>query len=231
VAGRLYDRFAPRLINPCGARHFRRKYKELFLGVVFGFHHRGIFMSTSLIVLAVIVVLAVMLIGIYNRIVGLAQRRKNAFSDVDVQLKLRHDLVPNLVETVKGYAGHEKEVFEKVTEARAAAMHGGSLQDRAKAEGALGAAMMNLMAVAENYPQLKANENFMQLQGELSDIENKIAAARRFFNNATSEFNTAIKQFPAVLLAGVAGWKEEPFFEMSEEEKAAASEAPKVSFG
>lgn len=188
-------------------------------------------MSTSLIILIVIAVVVVMLIGIYNRIVGLGQNRKNAFSDIDVQLKLRHDLIPNLVETVKGYATHEKSVFENVTAARATAMKGGTISDRAKAEGALSGAMMNLMAVAENYPQLKADSNFRQLQGELSDIENKIAAARRFFNNATNEYNTAIKQFPAVLLAGAAGWKEEDFFELSEDEKKAVEEAPKVNFG
>jgi LemA protein len=167
---------------------------------------------------------------LYNQLVSLRQRRRNAFSDIDVQLKMRHDLVPNLVETVKGYAGHEKGVLEKVTQARATAMQGGSLADRAKAESGLSAAMMNLMAVAENYPQLKANDNFQHLQSELSDIENKIAAARRFFNNATSEYNAAIQRFPAVLLAGLLGFKEEAFFELDGAEKAAAGTAPKVSF-
>jgi len=176
-------------------------------------------------------VVALMLIGLYNRIVALVQRRKNAFSDIDVQLKLRHDLIPNLVETVKGYAAHEKGVFESVTQARATAMRGGSVDDRIKAEGALGAAMMNLMAVAENYPQLKADANFGSLQAELSDIENKIAAARRFFNNATNEYNTAIQQFPAVLIAKLFGFGEEIFFELTADEKAAASVAPKVNFG
>ncbi|MBI1216665.1 MAG: LemA family protein [Alphaproteobacteria bacterium] len=188
-------------------------------------------MSGTVITLVVIGAIVLMVIMIYNRIIGLAQTRKNAFSDIDVQLKLRYDLVPNLVETVKGYAAHEKGLFEKVTEARATAMKGGPIADRAKAEGALGASMMNLMAVAENYPQLKADANFRQLQSDLSDIENKIAAARRFFNNATSEYNTAIKQFPAVLLAGPAGWKEEAFFELSADEQKAVQDAPKVNFG
>jgi LemA protein len=189
------------------------------------------FDNSSWVIWAVLGLVAVVLVGLYNRIVGLVQRRKNAFSDIDVQLKLRHDLVPNLVETVKGYATHEREVFEKVTEARASAMRGGSIADRAQAEGMLGAAMMNLMAVAENYPQLKADGSFQQLQAELSDIENKIAAARRFFNSATGEYNTAIQQFPAVLIARMFGFKEEIFFELDAAEAAAVKTAPKVSFG
>ncbi|MDD9901145.1 MAG: LemA family protein [Alphaproteobacteria bacterium] len=178
-----------------------------------------------------ILAVGVFFVLLYNRMVSLRQRRSSAFSDIDVQLKLRHDLVPNLVETVKGYATHEKELLEKVTEARATAMRGGDIKDRAQAESILQGAMMNLLAVAENYPDLKANSNFQQLQAELSDIENKIAAARRYFNNATNEFNTAIQQFPAVLIAGMFGFTEEPFFELDEAEKKAASEAPKISFG
>lgn len=175
-------------------------------------------------------VVVLFVIALYNRIIALQQSRRNAFSDIDVQLKLRHDLVPNLVETVKGYASHEKGVFEQVTAARASAMRGGSLNDRVQAEGALGAAMMNLMAVAENYPQLKADGSFQRLQMELSDIENKIAAARRFFNNATNEFNTAIRQFPAVIIARLFGFHEEIFFELGEGEKAAVHTAPNVKF-
>lgn len=182
------------------------------------------------VIWAVVALIAVVVVGLYNRIVALIQRRKNAFSDIDVQLKLRHDLVPNLVETVKGYATHEKEVFEKVTEARATAMRGGSISDRAQAEGVLGAAMMNLMAVAENYPQLKADGSFQQLQAELSDIENKIAAARRFFNSATNEYNTSIQQFPAVLIARMFGFKEEVFFELDAAEAEAVKKAPAVNF-
>ena len=170
-------------------------------------------------------------IVLFNRIVALVQRRKNAFSDIDVQLKLRHDLIPNLVETVKGYATHEKSVMENVTAARATAMRGGPINERIKAEGALGAAMMNLMAVAENYPQLKADGSFQRLQGELSDIENKIAAARRFFNNATNEYNTSIAQFPAIILARMFGYKEEIFFELDAAEQQAVKTPPKVSFG
>ncbi len=179
---------------------------------------------------AVLGAVVLFVISIYNRIITLVQARKTALSDIDVQLKMRHDLIPNLVETVKGYAAHEKGVFENVTAARASAMQGGSVADRAKAEGALSGAMMNLMAVAENYPQLKADANFRQLQSDLSDIENKIAASRRFYNNATSEYNTAIKQFPAVLLSGALGFHEEAFFEVDEAEKKAVQDAPKVSF-
>ncbi|MBI3440803.1 MAG: LemA family protein [Proteobacteria bacterium] len=172
---------------------------------------------------------AVFFIVLYNRIISLVQARKNAFSDIDVQLKLRHDLIPNLIETVKGYAAHEKGVLENVTAARASAMRGGSISDRVQSESALSAAMMQLMAVAENYPQLKADANFRQLQSELSDIENKIAAARRFFNNATNEYNTGIQQFPSVLVARLFGYKEEVFFELGAEAQAAQT-PPKVSF-
>jgi LemA protein len=172
-----------------------------------------------------------LLILLYNRLVALRQTRKNAFSDIDVQLKLRYDLIPNLMETVKGYATHEKGIFEKVTEARASAMRAGSIGERAQAESALSGAMMNLMAVAENYPTLKANENFRQMQSDLSDIENKIAAARRFFNNATGEYNAAIQQFPSVIVARLFNFHEEPFFELDAAEQQAVKNPPKVNFG
>lgn len=187
-------------------------------------------METWMIVVGVLALLAVFLIVLYNRIVALVQKRKNAFSDIDVQLKLRHDLIPNLVNTVKGYAEHEKGVFERVTEARATAMRGGGINDTLNAEQALGGALMNLMAVAENYPQLKADANFQQLQNELSDIENKIAAARRFFNNATNEYNTSIQQFPAVLVAKMFNFNEETFFELDPAEEQAVKTAPDVQF-
>lgn len=174
--------------------------------------------------------IVLLLIVLYNRLVALRQRRRNAFADIDVQLKQRHDLIPNLVETVKGYAAHEKGVMEQVTAARATAMRGGSIDDRMKAEAGLGAAMMNLMAVAENYPQLKADQNFQQLQAEISDIENKIAAARRFFNAATNEYNASIQQFPAVLVARLFGFHEENFYELDAAEKALANTPPAVKF-
>jgi LemA protein len=186
-------------------------------------------MSLSGYIFLALAVAVVFVIILFNRMVALRQTMKNAFADIDVQLKQRTDLVPNLVETVKGYATHESGVFEKVTEARAAAMRATSVAERGQAEGALSGALMNLMAVAENYPQLKANENFKQLQTELADLENKIAAARRFFNNAVAEYNTAIQQFPGALFAGPFGFKEAEMFTLGEE-RAAVSAAPKVSF-
>ncbi|MFT7144749.1 MAG: LemA protein [Alphaproteobacteria bacterium] len=176
-------------------------------------------------------VVALLFIVLYNRIVALQQARKNAFSDIDVQLKQRYNLVPQLVDTVKGYAKHEKELLEKVTNARADAMNTkGFGAAKGEAEGILGGAMMNLMAVAENYPDLKANSNFEQLQNELSDIENKLAATRRFFNNATSEYNAGIQQFPAVILARLFKFTEEEFFELDAAEADAVKKAPEIVF-
>ena len=183
---------------------------------------------TVLLIVGAVVLLFVVL---YNRLVALRQTRENAFSDIDVQLKQRFNLVPQLVETVKGYASHEKSVFENVTNARAqvgAAKGAGG--ERVAAEGVLGSALMNLLAVAENYPDLKADQNFQKLMAELSDIENKIAAARRFFNNATAEFNTATEQFPAVLIANMFAFKKEEFFELDEAEAALVQKPPEVKF-
>lgn len=183
------------------------------------------------VILGIIGLLAIVFIGIYNNLVALRQRRRQAFSDVDVQLKQRFDLIPQLVETVKGYAAHEKEVLESVTEARTNVQKAGnSLNERAVAESQLSKAMMNLFAVAENYPDLKASENFNQLMRELSDIEDKIAAARRFFNSATQKLNTAIEQFPANLIAAKFGFTQEDFFEVDEATNKAMQDAPKVTF-
>ena len=154
-----------------------------------------------------IALVALFAIFLYNRLVTLRQAWKRAFADIDVQLKQRQDLVPNLVESVKGYAAHESSVFTEVTQARAAAMRATGVTEKSAAEGALSAALGSLMVVAENYPQLKANENFLKLQDELADLENKIAAARRFLNNAVAEYNSAIQQFPALLIAGPADRK------------------------
>lgn len=183
---------------------------------------------TILIVLAAI---AGFLIMLYNRLVALRQNREQAFADIDVQLKQRFDLVPNLIETVKGYAGHEKEVLESVTDARAGVQRAQGTSERVAAENVLTKAMFGLYAVAENYPDLKANQSFQKLMDELSDIENKLAAARRFFNNATSELNTSIEQFPAVLIAGPLGFKKEEFFELPNEARAEHEKAPDVNFG
>jgi LemA protein len=182
-----------------------------------------------IIVLVIIAVLAVMLIGTYNRLVGLRQNANQSFADIDVQLKQRQDLIPNLVETVKGYAAHESGTLEAVTAARNAAASATNVQDKVQAENVLSGALRQLFAVSEAYPDLKANANFMQLQGELSDIENKLAAARRFFNNTISEYNAAIQQFPAVLLAGAMGFQPRDFFDLGEN-RATAETAPQVKF-
>jgi LemA protein len=157
----------------------------------------------------------------------LRQAWKRAFADIDVQLKQRQDLVPNLVETVKGYATHESTVFTQVTEARAAAMRANTVGEKSAAEGVLTGALGNLMAVAENYPQLKASDNFLSLQRELADLENKIAAARRFLNNAVAEYNAAIQQFPAVLVAGPMGFTPAEMFTLDADERAATKNAPR----
>ena len=183
------------------------------------------------IVIGIIGLLLVSLPVIYNRLVALRQNRKNAYADIDVQLKQRFDLIPNLVETVKGYAAHEKDVFEEVTKMRANVSDAETPEARLNAEKALGKAMINVMAVAENYPDLKADQNFQKLMAELADIENKLAAARRFFNNATSEYNTAVEQFPANLLAKHFGFEKGEFYEVEEEEREVMEQAPDVKFG
>lgn len=190
-------------------------------------------MSVVLILLIVVVVLAVLLIGIYNRLVALRQNANQAFADIDVQLKQRHDLIPNLVETVKGYAAHEKGTLEAVIQARNAAVNAektGDPKTMGAAEGVLGAALGRLIALSEAYPDLKANTNFQQLQAELSDIENKLAAARRFFNSAVGEYNTAREQFPAALIAGSFGFGPRQFFDVGEENRATLEVAPQVKF-
>ncbi len=184
----------------------------------------------GLVVIVVIaVVLGLLLVGTYNRLVGLRQRANQAFADIDVQLQQRHDLIPNLVETVKGYAAHESGTLEAVTNARAAAAGATSVDQKVQAENMLTGALRQLFAVAEAYPDLKANANFMRLQDELADIENKLAAARRFFNSAVSEFNAAIQQFPAVVLAGPMGFTERAFFDVGAD-RAAVAAAPQVKF-
>ena len=169
-------------------------------------------MSTStLIVLAVIVVLVLWVITVYNGLVTMRQRVNQAFADVDVQLRQRHDLVPNLVETVKGYAAHERGTLDEVVKARNAAVAAQGPAQQAAAENMLTGALRQLFALSEAYPDLKANANFQQLQAELTDIENKIAAARRFFNNAVQEYNTGIQRFPAALFAAPFGFHAEGF--------------------
>jgi LemA protein len=187
-------------------------------------------MSTSTwILLGVLVVLVLWVIMIYNGLVAMRQRVGQAFADVDVQLKQRHDLIPNLVETVKGYASHERGTLEAVVQARNAAMAAHGPAQQAAAENALSGTLRQLFALSEAYPDLKANSNFQQLQAELSDIENKLAAARRFFNNSVQEYNTGIEQFPAALFAGSFGFRPREFFDVGEERKT-LEQAPQVKF-
>ncbi len=179
--------------------------------------------TTTWVVIGIIAVVALALIFIYNSLVRLRNRVQEAWSDIDVQLKRRHNLIPNLVNTVKGYAKHERETFEKVTEARSQAMQaqesGGSAQDQAQAENMLSDTLKSLFAVAEAYPDLKASQNFQELQRELSDTENKIQAARRFYNNNVLQFNTKIQSFPTNFLAGMLKFSQKDFFEIEEKER------------
>jgi LemA protein len=185
-------------------------------------------MWVVIIIVVVIVLLILFLIGIYNGMVRARNRVDESWSGIDVQLKRRHDLIPNLVETVKGYAAHEKEVFEAVTQARAAAMGAQGPAQSAQAEGALTGALGRLFAVAEAYPVLRATENFQQLQAELTNTEDQIAGARRIYNGNVQEFNTKIQTFPAAVFAGMFGFSKREFFEL---ESAADREVPNVSFG
>ena len=189
--------------------------------------------TTGWIVLGVVVVLVLWIIMIYNQLVAMRQRVGQSFSDIDVQLKQRLDLIPNLVEVVKGYAAHERGTLEAVIQARNAAIsargQGTGSEQQIAAENQLSGALRQLFALSEAYPDLKANQNFQQLQGEISDIENKIAAARRFFNNSVQEYNTGIQQFPAALFASIFGFHQQPFFDLGEQ-RAQVEQVPSVKF-
>jgi LemA protein len=185
--------------------------------------------TTGWIVIAVIVGVALWVMGVYNSLVALGQRVSQAFADIDVQLRQRHDLIPNLVETVKGYATHERGTLEAVVQARNSAVGAQSQDAKVAAENQLSGALGKLFALAEAYPDLKANTNFQQLQTELSDIENKLAAARRFFNNAVSEYNARIQQFPAALFAASFGFTPRTFFDLGDDRKT-VEQAPQVKF-
>jgi Uncharacterized conserved protein len=183
-------------------------------------------MNTLLIAGGVIVLLFLYFVGTYNALVILKTRIKEAFSGIDVQLKRRADLIPNLVETVKGYAKHEKEVFENVTKARSDLMKAETPKEKAQADNMLTGALKSLFAVAEAYPQLQASQNFQELQRQLEDTEDKVAYARQFYNSNVLEYNTKVRTFPSNLIANTFGFKEEEFFEAKEEER----EAVKVNF-
>jgi LemA protein len=186
-------------------------------------------MTILYIVLAVIAVLVLWAVFAYNHFVRMVQRVKEAWADIDVQLKRRYDLIPNLVETVKGYAAHESGVFENVTKARAAAMGAQSVSDKGQAENMLSQTLKSLFAVAEAYPDLKANQNFLELQRELEDTENKIQAARRFYNGMVRDLNTALQSFPGNVLAGMFHFASQSYFELGDAD-AAAREPVAVKF-
>ncbi len=187
-------------------------------------------MGIGLIIIIVVVIVFLFLMSIYNRLVRLRNNRENAFADIDVQLKQRHDLIPQLVEAVKGYMKHESDTLTKITQARAAAMSAQSIDQKIAAENQLSAALNGLKVSVEAYPDLKASTNFMQLQEEMADIENKLAAVRRYFNSATREYNNAVETFPANLVAGMFGFRRETMFDLGEQQRAQLDEAPKVSF-
>jgi len=183
----------------------------------------------GLIILAIIVVVALWGVGMYNRFVRLRTRSEEAWADIDVQLKRRYDLIPNLIETVKGYASHERETLEKVTAARTAAMGAQGLAEQAEAENMLSGALKSLFAVTESYPDLKANTNFLELQRELTDTENKIQAARRFYNTNVRDLNIATETFPSNVIAKWFSFAKKDFFELAEDQ-AAAREPVAVKF-
>src|SRR4029077_14502161 len=185
--------------------------------------------TTGWVVLGIIVVIVIWAISVYNGLVAMRQRTNQAFADIDVQLKQRHDLIPNLVETVKGYAAHERGTLEAVIQARQTALAAPGVEQKVAAENMLTGALGKLFALSEAYPDLKANANFRQLQSDLSDIENKLAASRRFYNNAVQEYNTGIQQFPAALFAGIFGFAHRTFFDVGEN-RAQLEQAPSVKF-
>ena len=189
-------------------------------------------MTALWIVLGILVVLGIALAVSYNRFVNQRQLIRNAFANIDTELRRRYDLIPNLVETVKGYAAHEREVFEEVarTRAAAAATSGQSPAAQAQAEGPFVAALGRLFAVAENYPELKANQNFLALQGELSNTEDRIQASRRFYNANVQDYNRRVQSFPSTFVARMFSFKEEEFFEIPEAERPAVGVAPRVDF-
>ena len=184
---------------------------------------------TAIIVIVVVVILAAWLVSMYNSLVKIRNNRENAFADIDVQLKQRHDLVPQLVETVKGYAAHEKDTLERVINARNGAIGAKTIDEKIVAENALSSALSGLKITLEAYPDLKANQNFLQLQEEIADLENKLSSVRRYFNSATKEYNNAVETFPSNILAGMFGFRKEVMFDLGEQ-RAALEEAPKIKF-
>jgi len=186
-------------------------------------------MMLSIILLGILLILIIMVISMYNRLVKLRNNRENAFADIDVQLKQRHDLIPQLVSTVKGYAAHEKETLDRVVSARSGAINAKTIDEKIVAENALTSALSGLKITLEAYPDLKANKNFLHLQEEISDIENKLSSVRRFFNSATKELNNAVETFPSNIIAGMFGFKKQMMFDLGTERKN-LEQAPLISF-
>lgn len=183
-----------------------------------------------IILLVLLALVVIYLISAYNGLVRLRNNRENAFANIDVQLKQRYDLVPQLVATVKGYAEHEKGVLEQVTNARAAAMGATTINGKVEAENQFSSALAGLKVSLEAYPDLKANQNFIRLQEELADLENKLSAVRRFFNSATKELNNSVESFPTNLIAGMFGFRREPMFEIAPQDRAVYDKAPEIKF-
>lgn len=186
-------------------------------------------MEVLIIIIGLVVVIGLFLITAYNRLVRLRNNRENAFADIDVQLRQRHDLIPTLIETVKGYMKHEKELLTEVTNARARAMSAGSINEKIAAESQLSSALGGIQVAVEAYPDLKASQNFLNLQEEISDVENKLAAVRRFFNSATKELNVSVESFPSNIVAGMFGFSREPMFDLGDRREK-MEEPPEVSF-
>ena len=187
-------------------------------------------MIIALLILSIVILVAVWLVGMYNRLVKLRNNRENAYANIDVQLKQRHDLIPQLVATAKGYAAHEKSVFEEVTKARSAAMNANTVNEKVLAENQLSNALAGLKVTLEAYPQLQADKLFVKLQSEIADVENKLAAVRRFFNSATNELNNAVQTFPSNIIAGMFGFHREPMIEIPQQERQQYDKAPDIQF-
>ena len=182
------------------------------------------------IIIGVVVLLVIYVISLYNRLVKYKNVRENAFADIDVQLKQRHDLIPQLVESVRGYMKHENQTLVDLTAARSGAMSARTIDEKIVAENNLSSALAGLRVTVEAYPDLKANQNFMQLQEEISDVENKLAAVRRYFNSATREYNNAVEVFPANIVAGMFGFRRETMFDVGEAQRATLDKAPEIKF-
>jgi len=186
-------------------------------------------MTGLLITLGIVLLLIIIVISAYNRLVKLRNNRENAFADIDVQLRQRHDLIPQLVESVKGYAAHEKETLDRVINARNGAINAKSIDDKIVAENTLSSALAGMRITLEAYPDLKANQNFLQLQEEISDVENKLASVRRYFNSATKELNNAVQVFPSNIIAGMFGFHKEIMFDLGDKRES-FEETPKIQF-